>query len=441
MRILLTPLPADAHYTLMVPLAWALQGAGHEVCVAVPPNFTETVARSGLTPVAVGPATDLSSPVATPEIPTAVTGLRSMETARDHRIRNYTLGALLAYSAPGGGLDPTVEAYTGYARRWRPDLVIWDPFVVPGAVAARAVGAAHARMLIGVDHVARMRASFREHAAADGGHADTVASLIDAQLRHVDQTFDEDMLLGQWTINPIPVLLSPEPGISCVSLGQRPFTPSVSSPSWVHDIPDRPRVCLTLGHSSSEALGNSGNRISLEDIFAGIADLDIEVITTLTSDQIPAGIDTPSNVHTADFVPLNTLLPTCAGIIHHGGANTLMAAAWYRVPQIIVPTPLWDEWERAQVAAKWQSAIVHTPETLTPATLRASVQRLLQDATLREGTERLRRAVRSAPSPNECVGIIERLTRWHQPRGVDSAGRGPVATERGAPNSLVPSDH
>ncbi|MBD2830400.1 hypothetical protein ID875_27370 [Streptomyces globisporus] len=52
------------------------------------------------------------------------------------------------------------------ARRWRPDLVLWDPLCVPAAVAAEVTGAAHARFLWGQDNIAWLRAKQLEAAAA-----------------------------------------------------------------------------------------------------------------------------------------------------------------------------------------------------------------------------------------------------------------------------------
>ncbi|MEU5714367.1 hypothetical protein AB0G71_01000 [Streptomyces sp. NPDC020403] len=42
-------------------------------------------------------------------------------------------------------------------RRRRPDLVVWDTLMMGGSIAAQACGAAHARLLYGLDLVGTMR--------------------------------------------------------------------------------------------------------------------------------------------------------------------------------------------------------------------------------------------------------------------------------------------
>ena len=59
MRVLFTVNPEKAHYFAMVPLAWALRTAGHEVRVASQPRFADEITQSGLTAVPVGRDTNL----------------------------------------------------------------------------------------------------------------------------------------------------------------------------------------------------------------------------------------------------------------------------------------------------------------------------------------------------------------------------------------------
>lgn len=49
--------------------------------------------------------------------------------------------------------------------------------------------------------------------------------------------------------------------------------------------------------------------------------------------------DLPPNVRAVGWAPLAEALATCAGVVHHGGAGTLLAALAAGVPQIVVPGP------------------------------------------------------------------------------------------------------
>ncbi len=49
-----------------------------------------------------------------------------------------------------------VDDLVEFAGRWRPDLVIWDALTFAGPVVALSCGAAHARLLFGMDYISRM---------------------------------------------------------------------------------------------------------------------------------------------------------------------------------------------------------------------------------------------------------------------------------------------
>ena len=54
MRVLFTSWAWPTHYYQMVPLAWALRAAGHEVRAASAPALSATIAASGVPAVGVG---------------------------------------------------------------------------------------------------------------------------------------------------------------------------------------------------------------------------------------------------------------------------------------------------------------------------------------------------------------------------------------------------
>jgi len=54
MRVMFAVYAAKTHFYNMVPLAWALRAAGHEVCVATQPDIVDAVAATGLPVATVG---------------------------------------------------------------------------------------------------------------------------------------------------------------------------------------------------------------------------------------------------------------------------------------------------------------------------------------------------------------------------------------------------
>ena len=152
MRVLLTSFATDAHLNGLVPLAWALRTAGHEVRVASQPGLIESITRAGLTAVPVGADHRIDD-----VLRTVGWGLLTHHMDRDylegrpgklssdwHQASNAML--VSAFYAQANN-DSMIDELVDYARFWQPDLVVWEPFTFAGAVAARASGAAHARLL------------------------------------------------------------------------------------------------------------------------------------------------------------------------------------------------------------------------------------------------------------------------------------------------------
>jgi len=61
MRVLFTTWAWPSHYQPLVPLAWALRAAGHEVRMTSQPSLMSTMLASGLPATAVGTDIDLAS--------------------------------------------------------------------------------------------------------------------------------------------------------------------------------------------------------------------------------------------------------------------------------------------------------------------------------------------------------------------------------------------
>ena len=59
MRVLFVTSPEKTIFLSMVPMAWALRTAGHEVRVASRPGFANVITQAGLTAVPAGRDTDL----------------------------------------------------------------------------------------------------------------------------------------------------------------------------------------------------------------------------------------------------------------------------------------------------------------------------------------------------------------------------------------------
>ncbi|WMI56123.1 activator-dependent family glycosyltransferase [Streptomyces rochei] len=422
MRVLVTTLALDSHFYNTVPIAWALRSAGHEVRVASQPDLVPTITRAGLTAVPVGRELNLmEQSQQAPESAEAGygSGFNIAETDPAKLTWEYVRDTLAAY-AHIAELSTNTEMLTDltrFARAWQPDLVLWDAMSYVGPAVARACGAAHARLLFGTDHWARMRELYLRLAAEQPEEArvDALGDWITGKLAGLgcapegDGGFDEELVVGQRTIDPLPSFLRIEAGLNRIPVRPVAYNGPSVVPDWVtHERPERPRVVLTLGLTLPEAY-NDGFPIT--DLLAAAAEMDVELIATVGSATAESlsGTTLPENVRLVDFVPLNELLPTCSAIIHHGGMGTLQNTLRHGVPQVIVPGWLWDERATALAVQAQGAGLMIEPREFRADTLQAAVERVLNEPSFADSAERLAKELLSAPAPRDIVPELERL--------------------------------
>ncbi|MFI7613061.1 activator-dependent family glycosyltransferase [Nonomuraea terrae] len=416
MRVLITCYPVTSHFYVLVPLAWALRTAGHEVVVAARPDIHDDIVKAGLTAVTVGDEMDMTRLVSSlDELPDDGTpygmGYDIAETRPELLTLDYVKGALGLhcciipdYLANEAMLTDLVA----FAEHWKPDLVIWDFLTFPGPITAKAVGAAHARVLVGVDHAMRMRARFHELRAQDpdGPQDDPVADWLAARGAPFGVDFDEELLTGQVTLDPYPPFLSIPLDLPTVPVRFTSYNGSSTYPDWLLEPPTRKRVCLSLGASSRVAGVHDTDKI--QQLLRAMGELDAEVIATLNADQLQ-GVTVPDNVRVFDFVPLNALLPSCDAIVNHVGYGTMGTALIHGVPQVMAPENLWGESMLARRIEERGAGICIPPEEVTPESIAGALRRVLEDPSFKTAAEQLQKDQQTVPTPAEAVHELERL--------------------------------
>ncbi|NJP64832.1 nucleotide disphospho-sugar-binding domain-containing protein [Streptomyces spiramenti] len=414
MRVLVTTSAVDSHLNNLVPMAWALRTAGHEVCVASHPNFAESVKSAGLTFVPVGEELTGSKGLENdPDTPFGL-GYDIAETRPEVLTLDYVRDTLTAYTQQVCEYmadDAMLKDLVRFARSWKPDLVVWDAHNYAGPVLARVVGAAHVRILPATDHWARMYARYRELAAEhpDDPGPDPLADYLGGKLAAYGAEFDHEMVVGQATLDPMPGCLRYDlPDVDHWPLRHVPYNGPTVIPTWLRKKPRRPRVCLTLG-SMRRSLGMHGSvggeKLLVEDVLEGLSTLDIEVIATLNADQVPPGTRIPENVRLFDFVPLNPLLPTCAAIVHYCGTGTVAASVAHGVPQLGIPGNMWGESLMMGKLEARRAGLVADESRLIE-----QLKQLLEDPSFREGAAQVQKDMLATPSPHDLVPRLEALT-------------------------------
>ncbi|UQA97345.1 activator-dependent family glycosyltransferase [Streptomyces halobius] len=440
MRVLFATFGARNHVHAQVALAWALRVAGHEVCMASHPDLGDVIARTGLTAVPVGrelnedqvmeelrEREDAARDTYDEEAPDAqllltMDELRPEKLTYDHMHGVFT--AMTSAVFQNYSSTEMIDDLVDFARGWRPDLVVWDPLTFAGAVAARVTGAAHARLMFGLDLVGRMRESYLAEVRGRPAalREDPMREWLGWVMERYGGAFTEDLVTGQWTIDPVPTSLRLPVGLPYVPVRCVAYNGRGSIPPWLREVPERPRVCLTLGVSHREVMG--GDQASIGELIDAVAGLDVEVVATLNARQLRAVTSLPGNVRTVDFVPMDALLPSCSAVISHGGSGTVHTAFLYGVPQILVPGTMWDNGIRADLVERSGTGLRLDAETLTAAALRDALARVLTEPSFVAGADRLRRETLATPSPRDIVPVLESLTAEH---------RRPGATRHNAP--------
>jgi UDP:flavonoid glycosyltransferase YjiC (YdhE family) len=367
MRVLVVAAPLIGHVFPLVPLARAIKAAGDEVLVATGGDGVR-VADSGLPVEDVAPRFSMG-PIAGRVM------LRHPIVARAEMAGTAgTRGVALLFGAVN---NRVVDGVVAVAERWRPDLVIYEPLAVAGAVSAARLG------VPGVLH---------ENSLFDGP---ALIEATDAKLtrRHGVGTLPAPA--ATVSIAPPSVL----PGRTGWPMRPVPYGGDGRLPDDLREPPSvRPRIAVTR----STVAGPGGNRL-MSAVVAAAGAVDAEFVLVRPDRKVDVS-RLPGNVRTADWVPIPELLATCAGIVHHGGAGTSLAALHAGVPQLVVNGP-GDRRHNAAVIAARGAGLASDERDLTAALL----TRLVTDEALAANAAEVRSEIAAMPDPEHVAASLKRL--------------------------------
>ncbi len=427
LRILFTCIPWRSHFQALVPLAWALQAAGHEVRVASGPELTDAVTASGLPAVPVGsdePVMDKLDALLVPEVMAKVQELAErgdlLTDLSENREEELTWerlrwGYQMTQRTQAAMNDAMVEELVEYCRWWQPDLVLWDWLSHAGAIAATAADVPHGRMLTELDVVGRMRRHFlrvrQEQAPKD--REDPLGDWLGEWAQKFGGEFSEEMVTGQFAIEQMlgsMRLKSPSPHLA---LRYVPYNGPSVIPHWARRAPVKRRVLATYGLSLEQAARHQAASLEqVQGMLDALADVDIELVVTLP-ERLQRELErVPGNTRLVEFVPLHAVVPSCSAVIHHGGVPGFLESIAHGVPQLVIGRVVPDIGERGprlerSGAGLWIRG--DAPEELEGARVREQVVRLLEEPSFRQAAGRLGQELAAQPSPAEVVGELERI--------------------------------
>lgn len=406
MRVLMTVAPVPSHFLPMVPLAWELRAAGHEVVVAVQPDVLETVRSAGLNAVVLG---DWCRPVDL---------IRDALPPGQRMIHTSPQTAQKSSFVP----VPWVERvrrlapdYVDFARRFCPDLVLADPFEFISLVVGGALGVPVVQHRWGVDELSRakregirplLRETCRAAAVEELPEPDLVLDPCPPSLQVPEA--DPARLVRPVAYNgggTIPEWL------------WRGWGPSATAGAGASGEKPPARVLVALG-TQTLALNGVPLMRTLLEACASIPEAEAYAVVDARYREEAGTV--PDNVRLIDPLPLNQIVPECTAVVHHAGAGTVTTCLAYGLPQVALPQ-LADQFAcAARLAATGAGVALNTPtEQDDPACVADALGRVLRQPHWGARARELGAEMAGMPSLDEVVRDLEELTAtW--PRG--SAG-------------------
>lgn len=366
MRVICTAVPGSGLFLPTVPLAWALRAAGHEVLLLNNGVGARAASAAGLPVVDPLPERDLWA-----EFIAAVAG-------------KPVPGGPPPVTGGGFGWfgEQMVDGMLAVAEAFRPDLVVSTLEQGAGPLLAAALG------------VPLVEHGIRIASGGDDEHSVWFRGLVTDHLAPTRERLGLPTVPRAATLDMRPPSLGGTATDDQWLMRYVPYNESRVVPAWVTRPAARPRVCVTLG-TVLPALGGLG---ALRGVLTELSTMDIEVLLALGDIDLSELGELPANVRPVGWLPLNSVLPTCAAILHHAGSATVATPMVYGVPQVALPRSADQPLNAAQVDRAGVGVVIDEPEQAAQA-----LRKVLDDPGYAERAAALRAEIAAQPSPADLV--------------------------------------
>ncbi len=373
MRVLVVAAPMVGHVLPLLPLAAALRDAGHDVVVATAAEGMDAAGSTGLDSRDVAPRVRVGPAF-------GKTALRHpLQAVRAGSGRDRGVGFVgLLFSGVSAGMLPGLRVL---ADDWAPDLVVQEPLAGAGGIVAAERG---------VPVVVVNQTLFDGTALFESA---TGALVRAAERRGIPAV-------------PPPVEVFDLAPRSLVDLPGRPMRfvavagRDIPAPEELTRPGERPRVLA----SRSTVADPLPDRL-MSSVVAAAAGADVDVVLIRPDDKIAAR-PLPANVSTTGWVPHEPVFRAAAGVVHHGGAGTLLTALAAGVPQLVVPGT-GDRTVNAELVARRGVALAMPAAQISAGAL----ERLATDPSLAAAAREVADEIAAMPAPAELDGELTALAR------------------------------
>jgi UDP:flavonoid glycosyltransferase YjiC (YdhE family) len=370
MRALFVASPMVGHVLPLIPLATAFRDAGHEVLFATAHEGIGAARKAGVAVQDVAPGLDVTRVLLGALLPHPLLMRRELAGQGGTTVVGLTFAALA---------DRMAGRTAALVDDWQPDLVLHEGLAPLGALAAARRGVPS----VLVDAL-----------VFDG------RELFSAVTPHLDG------LARRYGVDPVHEPVDAVVAIPASLVGKRAGRPMrYVAAAGRGDVPEsltRPGARpVVLVSRSTVADPRPDHMMTAVVEAARGADLDV-----VRPDRRVPRRRLPPNVTTTDWLPFADVLPHVTGMVHHGGAGSVMTALAAGVPQIVVPGA-GDRTAHARlVAARGAGLAVRAKEITT-----GVLERLVSDPRLKESSCEVAAEVAAMPAPAELVEPLVALTR------------------------------
>ncbi|MFF9149759.1 glycosyltransferase [Streptomyces sp. NPDC014861] len=376
MRILFFTGGGRATVHALLPLASACRTEGHEVIVAAPQEDVAAVTEHGL------PAFAMSE----------MGVFKAMFWDRDGNKLDRPRGEAAECEFASRGFArmaaDSFERVADLADHWRPDLVVGGTRNYGAALIAH-----HAK----VPYVCQAWDALER----DPQDLEYVADELRPELEKLGlDTFPREDLYVHIT----PASLRPEGAEPAQYMRWTPGSTQLPLEPWVYRRTERKRVLVTSGSRAAmiDTLGVAFFRPVLENpVFQ-----DVELIVA-TQEPVAEALRAEWPGIRAGYVPLDTVVPSCDLLIHHGGGQTCMYAAAAGVPQLVFPDMLASAIPMRRFDAYGASITLNLVEP--PERIEEAGRAILTDPSYRERARALAEEIAALPSTSAIVRKLEEL--------------------------------
>ena len=384
MRVWMSIVPGHGHFFPMVPLARALERAGHEVTFCTSESYAETVVDHGFAALGVG-------------LDYTQGGARGEATEPEHV--DSVVAHKMFVEAPPLILDDLLVRF----ETERPDVMLFDPWERGGIVAAEAasipfgavVNAIRTGLLLGrlpFDQGERMR-MIQERLVQPEQDLRRQAGLDEHGRLLGESAFDSTLVLDM-----VPTSLAPWPR-QWASHVWHPLRPETHESGGDHDWVDSlegPVVSISLG----TLFGNPG---LYERVTRAALDVGASVVAVTRFDL---GIEHDALTQVS-WASMDRLLPKTDVFVHHGGWGSTISGLASGTPAVVLPLGS-DQFNNAARLASVGGGLTVDHRRIE-ADLTTAIGKALEDPVYRLNAQRIGAEIAAMPGPDDVVPLVERL--------------------------------